>query len=727
MRFRRFLSSGVFIVLTAACAILLISRPSSAASPASQDYSHSSPLRGCDLDPANHRIRHIVFIQFDNVHFHRDNPNVPSDLEQMPHLLNFLEGNGTLLSNNHTVVISHTAAGFVTTQNGVYPDRDGLGVTNSFRYYKGDASQTTASNSAFAYWTDRLNLGGNTAPNDTSYVLVDEKGHNAPAPWVPYTRAGCRVGYFGMNGPVLESISEIPRLFPSTSQAYQDFEANNPNTATYYVGTAVHCPAGDRFCSTANNGISDVLPDEPNGYVGYNELLGNNNIAPLIGGTGPGNTTLYDLNGNPIGVTIGGNFVPGFNSTFNGLTPAISLAYTASMQEHGIPITYTYISDAHDNQSGSGTFGPGEAAFVAQLQAYDQGFADFFRRLYKDGINPGNTLFVVTADEGDHFVGGSPNPANCNGISIPCTYSQIGEIDANYPHFVGSTLPTGFGFHSDSAPVTWVTGKPGPSNAAVRTAEQTLAATTVTNLYTGAIDDLFVAFADAPELTALHQASLGDPARVPTFIPFGNDDYFFETVACPTGNLCIGTGFAWNHGDIQEQIARIWLGIVGPGVRQLGENDSLWTDHTDVRPTMLSLVGLEDDYMHDGRTLVEVLRSSALPPQLAAGRPLIASLGEIYKQINAPFGSFGNTTLLGLATPGIASTDPLLYDTNEATIASLTATRDALAGKIKTVLDNVEFHGQRVKFKQVNRLIDQAHELLAELYSHTGGNIPLLP
>ena len=34
-------------------------------------------------------IEHIVYIQFDNVHLRRDNPNVPSDLEQMPNLLNF--------------------------------------------------------------------------------------------------------------------------------------------------------------------------------------------------------------------------------------------------------------------------------------------------------------------------------------------------------------------------------------------------------------------------------------------------------------------------------------------------------------------------------------------------------------------------------------------------------------------------------------------------------------
>ncbi|MGC2202498.1 MAG: hypothetical protein WA633_20470 [Stellaceae bacterium] len=54
-------------------------------------------------------IEHIVYLQFDNVHLRRDIPNVPSDLEQMPNLLNFIENDGTLFTNYHTPLISHTA------------------------------------------------------------------------------------------------------------------------------------------------------------------------------------------------------------------------------------------------------------------------------------------------------------------------------------------------------------------------------------------------------------------------------------------------------------------------------------------------------------------------------------------------------------------------------------------------------------------------------------------
>ena len=48
---------------------------------------------GCALGGAGQaaHIQHVIYLQFDNTHYNRDNPNVASDLEQMPHLLNFLK------------------------------------------------------------------------------------------------------------------------------------------------------------------------------------------------------------------------------------------------------------------------------------------------------------------------------------------------------------------------------------------------------------------------------------------------------------------------------------------------------------------------------------------------------------------------------------------------------------------------------------------------------------
>src|SRR5919201_6922916 len=111
--------------------------------PAAHRAASFTTASGCQLNSAHGNIQHVIYIQFDNTHFRRDNPNVPSDLEQMPNLLNFITGNGTLLANDHTALISHTATGILTSLTGVYPDRMGQPVSNSYRYFKTDGTTRT--------------------------------------------------------------------------------------------------------------------------------------------------------------------------------------------------------------------------------------------------------------------------------------------------------------------------------------------------------------------------------------------------------------------------------------------------------------------------------------------------------------------------------------------------------------------------------------------------------
>ena len=75
--------------------------------------SASPAASGCSLGANGNPVKHVIYLQFDNVHYRRDAAGVPSDLEQMPHLLNFLQGNGTLMTNDHTILISHTAGGIL--------------------------------------------------------------------------------------------------------------------------------------------------------------------------------------------------------------------------------------------------------------------------------------------------------------------------------------------------------------------------------------------------------------------------------------------------------------------------------------------------------------------------------------------------------------------------------------------------------------------------------------
>src|SRR5713101_5135949 len=187
---------------------------------------HTSSLDGiCQLNSAHGQIQHVINIQFDNTHFTRDNPNVPSDLEQMPHLLNFIENNGTLLSNHHTPLISHTATDILTNLTGVYGDRMGVPVSNSFRYFTPTGGSRTGV--SFAYWTAPL---FDPAPGQTNFTpeMINEKGKIAPAPWVPFTRAGCDFGAVATANTVLENTAiDIPTVFGAGSPEAVEAAASN--------------------------------------------------------------------------------------------------------------------------------------------------------------------------------------------------------------------------------------------------------------------------------------------------------------------------------------------------------------------------------------------------------------------------------------------------------------------------------------------------------------------
>lgn len=685
---------------------------------------------GCALNSARGNIKHVISIQFDNTHFQRDNPNVPSDLEQMPHLLNFITNNGVLLANDHTALISHTATGILSTLTGVYPDRMGQPVSNSFRYFKTDG--TTRTGVSFAYWTAPLfDPAGSTT--DTTPEMINENGAIAPAPWAPFTRAGCDFGAVGTANTVLENTAiDIPTVFGANSPEAAEVAANPGQAFADFVGVGVHCAQMSSRCSDANHGRPDLLPDEPGGYAGYNGLFGAKYVDPVIHPNGP----MTDLDGNVIGDATGHIGFPGFD----GMEATVSLSWVAQMQETGIPITYAYISDAHDGHGTAGNihfaYGPGEAGYVQQLHDYDTAFAKFFARLAADGINKSNTLFVFTVDEGDHFVGDQPTPTGCDGVTTPCEYNRVGEINADlrrmvYSQFGDSTL---FSVHSDDAPTVYVNGTPSQpirdqTDPVVRNLEREMAGLSWLNPYTNTVENnIMVALADHTGMQTLHMVT-ADPFRTPTFTPFADPNWFFFATGgstpapCATPASCASIpartnqSFAWNHGDIQDEIASTWIGLVGPGVDQAGVNSAVWSDHTDLRPTILSLVGLHDDYVPDGRVLSEALTGWAIPRAVKKSGGFVP-LAQVYKQLNAPFGAFGMDTLKA-STRALASNDAgdATYTSLEGQIQSLTAQRDALAAQIKADLNGAAFDGQVLSTQQANNLIAQAQSLLDQAHA----------
>jgi hypothetical protein len=674
----------------------------------------SSVHAQCQLNSPSGKIKHVVYVEFDNVHFTRDNPNVPSDLEQMPNLLNFIAKNGTLDTGDHAVLISHTANDILTTQTGLYSDNQGIFIANSFGDYTPRGA--AAFPSAFFYWTDLVS-DITPATADNSFALTTPSGQNVPAPWVPFTRAGCDVGAFSTANIVLERAPfDVKKVFGATSPQAAETTSNQTND---FIGAAIHCALGSPLCTPQNNAVADLLPSEPGGYTGYQALFGLKYMIPVLGG-------LTDYNGKAITGFSQLNFDP---------QPAQTLAVVETMLKKGIPVVFAYIADAHDNQEGAAlsaesTFGPGEAPYVKQLSDYNAAFGTFFANLKAAGINHSNTLFIFTPDEGDHFAGAAPSPANCDGAKIvngvvspdiPCTYpGGVGEIDYDLIAHVAS--PTVFSYHSDDAATTYVQGNPDPSSPSVRTLERALSVLNPVNPETGLAENILGtglganlqgAIVDKVGQKLLHMSSASDPNRDPTFTFFGDPNFFFETTKLTTP--VIGPGFAWNHGDIQPEIARTFIGMVGPGVRPIGvtQPTDFFTDHTDVRPTIMYLVGLNDDYQHDGRVILEMLDPNTLSGTLHAHSHTLLELGQIYKQINAPFGSLAQSTLT-VSTYAIESTSQgdTIYTNLENRIASWTAQRDPLAAQIKSLLEQAQFSGLAINEQQAKQLISSSQALL---------------
>ncbi len=770
---------------------------------------HASPQDQGNTCHLGNGIKHVVQIGFDNVHFFRDNPNVPSDLEQMPALLDFFEHNGVFLSNSHTPLIAHTADDLLTTATGLYGDRQGNGISNSYRTYNADG--TTDPATSFTYWTDPIddtaktpNAGHDTNPN-LVYSPVPPATANpavspttvAPAPWVPYTRSGCNVGEVATVNQELENATfDIPKFFGANSPEAQQVAADpdsfkDPEVADY-VGVGVHCAKDAAFCADATGvkfgqttatptAVADVLPDEPGGYNGYQALFGHRYLSSSIGGGTPNATQdgvpVTNADGfltDEFGNQLTGDFTsqPGFPG-YGEINAAQSLSYAADMLTHGVQVVNLYIADIHGNAGISGNvpandpnliadcksapaaLGSGSPCYVDQAKYYNDAFGVFFKRLAAEGITPKNTLFTLASDEGDHEAGANvgraiqPTPANCDGVNVPCTYpaGSFGELAGNLTGLLaakGDTTP--FTVEADTAPEFYLTGNPGPDTTTVRNFERDVASLTVDDPYTGnPSQKLSQYLADPVEESILHIAD-ADPARTPTLAMFAHPDYFLSTgsASCtPTGlGGCVNqnTGFAWDHGDYAAEINTNYAAFAGPGVRTLGLDGPAadqgpnsagansgqtvvtdyhfrgpWVDETDIRPTILYLLGLRDDYESDGRVITQVVDH----PNHALSQPGVTGLGECYKQLYSSVGDFGSATLTA-ATNAIESNSPAdsTYLSTDTALRGLQVARDKLADLIKGELGAAAFsdatvHGVGLQLLGCQALIHSARQLAA--------------
>jgi len=219
------------------------------------------------------------------------------------------------------------------------------------------------------------------------------------------------------------------------------------------------------------------------------------------------------------------------------------------------------------------------------------------------------------------------------------------------------------------------------------------------------------------EQNLLHMIT-GDPRRTPSFIMFANPNYFLDATSssCPPGAAqpgCVAQfqGDAYNHGDVGEDINRTWIGFVGPGVRSIGETASVWSDHTDDRPTILQLLGLKDDYAHEGRVITQVLDPSVIPSPLRTREAL--KMARVFKQLEAPVGAFGLDTL-SASTGALAAGDPgdAIYNQCNAQLVALGKERDATTLVMSRLFEGAEFNHQGIDRFQARSLALKGEQIL---------------
>ena len=253
---------------------------------------HPKPSEGCGL--AN-GIKHVIYLQFDNTHLPPRPPEralrpradaAPAELHAA--------SNGTL-TNDHTILISHTAGGILTSLTGLYPDRNGQTVSNSYRYFTPDGTTGLQRRVQVLDRPGRRPAGADDPlPNMVTDAAEDDAGavgavhprrlrlRRGRAPRTPCSRT------LGPDG-------DMTKVFGAGSPEW--------NEARLERGAGRHAPrqgadrlrrlrrplrAGRRHLRRQRERASPTaLPDEPGGYTGFKGLFGAKYVNPAITGGSP--------------------------------------------------------------------------------------------------------------------------------------------------------------------------------------------------------------------------------------------------------------------------------------------------------------------------------------------------------------------------------------------------------------------------------------------------------
>jgi hypothetical protein len=137
---------------------------------------------------------------------------------------------------------------------------------------------------------------------------------------------------------------------------------------------------------------------------------------------------------------------------------------------------------------------------------------------------------------------------------------------------------------------------------------------------------------------------------------------------------------------------------------------------------MLTLLGLTDDYSHEGRALVEKFSGWAQPSAVKQSANFVA-LAQALKQINAAVGPLGLATLhvSTVALESGSGGDDSTYTNIESQLSSYASQRDALVAQILPLLEGAQSNGTPIPDATAANLIQQAQNLLSSVQAYANG------
>ena len=299
--------------------------------------------------------------------------------------------------------------------------------------------------------------GGRPAAFDAGGIRLGSRRSRQPSAAAPRAEAGsarARAGRGGLGAAAdpVNHTGDLTTIFGANSPEWLEgfnsqeapFGSAAANLATTdFVGIAVHCANTGQASARQHQRKADPLPDEPGGYTASRRCSARSTSTRRS----PAAAVRERPQRQTRSRTVWPARLPGLRQHAGGDDARLRRADAGGRHPGHVRL---YLG-VHDNHAGGGAYGPGEAGYVAALKSYDDAFGKFFDRLAADGINTSNTLFVVTADENDHFAG--QQAQNCDGVNTPCTYNTA--PGGKPEHGIFDVTNNGQGAITWTGPTTW--------------------------------------------------------------------------------------------------------------------------------------------------------------------------------------------------------------------------------------------------------------------------------